>query len=519
MHVLILTGQLAYPYAQEILQTHQIPAKALALPVSVASFITQEMVKKSLGEVTLSEFDLVLLPGLVPWDASKLETSLGIPIRKGPQNIDDIPDLFTKRCLDELSPKSSADAIFTKRYDAEYADFMKKQEKKAKAAGLPRNFMLPQSHLTIGMDLPPRIMAQVMNATRLPEEEVLATARFFVQKGAEIIDIGGDVQSAAPEKLGKIISRIRSELNVPVAVDSMCPEDILAGIAAGAELVLSIDQGNITVLEELPKDIAVVIIPTNVAEGKFPGDPVDRVKNIHKLVAKCREVGINNILADPILGAPIQPGLIQSLEAYAFLHHPGPTGFPPLDVPLLLGAENVFEMVDMDSLGINGLLASIAVELQAGIILATEYSPKTQNTIDEFRRGIQLAYRAQMKRAPPKDLGISLLALKSKAKNPLPSEILKEVTTIPWENKDFTPDPAGYFKIFSSYRTGQVIVAHYSNTHVLQGVYASESSETLCKYLMRQKLVTRLDHVAYLGRELAKAESCVKTGGNYFQAD
>ncbi len=519
MHVLILTGQLAYSHAQEIVETHHLPAKVLSLPVSVASFITPELVKKGLRGVTLSEFDLVLLPGLVPWDASKLQTSLGIKIRKGPQNIDDIPDLFKNAKLNDLSPKSAADALFSKQYDEEYAAFIKNQEKKAKETGLPRNFMLSQSHLTIGMDLPPRIMAQIMNAIHLPEDEVIATARFFLQKGAEIIDIGSDPQGTDPQKLGKLISRIRSDLNVPVAVDSMRPEEIQAGVAAGAEIILSIDLGNLAILEQLPKDVAVVLIPTNVTAGKFPSDPVDRVKNIHDLVAKCKGVGISKILADPLLGAPIQPGLITSLEAYSYLHHPGPTRLPPLDVPLLLGAENVFEMVDMDSPGVNGLLAAIAVELQAGIILATEYSPKTQNTIDEFRRGIQLAYRAKMKRSPPKDLGISLLALKSKGKNPLPPEILKDAKTIALETGDFTPDPAGYFKIFSSYRTGQIIVAHYSNAHELQGVYAAASSETMCKYLVRQKLVTLLDHAAYLGRELAKAESCVKTGGNYFQVD
>jgi dihydropteroate synthase-like protein len=519
MHVLILTGQLAYPHAQEIVETHHIPAKVLALPVSVASFITPELVKKIQSNVTISEFDMILLPGLVPWDASKLEKTLGIRIRKGPQNIDDLPDLFKKAKLDDLSPKSAADALFSKQYDEEYVAFIENQEKKAKETGLPRNFTLPRSHLTIGMDLPPRIMAQVINATRLPDEEVLATARFFLQKGAEIIDIGSDPQGTDPQKLGKLISRIRSDLNVPVAVDSMRPEEIQAGVAAGAEIILSIDLGNLAVLEQLPKDVAVVVIPTNVTAGKFPSDPVDRVKNIHELVAKCKAVGIHRILADPLLGAPIQPGLVKSLEAYSYLHHAGPTGLPPLDVPLLLGAENVFEMVDIDSPGVNGLLAAIAVELQAGIILATEYSPKTQNSIDEFRRGIQLAYRAKMKRSPPKDLGISLLALKSKGKNPLPPETLKNAKTIPLEGGDFTRDPAGYFKIFSSYRTGQVIAAHYSNAHELLGVYAAASGETMCKYLVRQKLVTLLDHAAYLGRELAKAESCAKTGGNYFQVD
>jgi len=519
MQVLILTGQLAYLHAQELVETHKLRAKVLSLPVSVASFITPDLVKQSLRKVPLTEFDMVLLPGLVPWDASKLETSLGIRIRKGPQNIDDLPDVFKEEKLDDLSPKSAADLLFSKRHDEEYATFIQNAEKKAREVGLPRNFSLPQSNLLIGMDIPPRIMAQVMNATHVPEEEVLANARFFVQKGAEIIDIGSDAQGADPQKLGHLISRIRTELDVPVAVDSMRPAEILAGVAAGAEIILSIDQGNFAVLDQLPKDVAVVLIPTNVSAGKFPDEPIDRVKIIHNLDAKCQKVGVHKILADPLLGAPIQPGLVKSLEAYFFLHHPRPTDLPPLDVPLLVGAENVFEMVDMDSPGVNGLLASIAVELQAGVILATEYSPKTQNTIDEFRRGIQLAYRAKMKRAPPKDLGISLLALKSKGKNPLPPEILKIASTIPLESGDFVPDPVGYFKIFSSYRTGQVLVAHYSNAHVLQGVYASESSETLCKYLVRQKLVTRMDHAAYLGRELAKAESCAKTGGNYFQAD
>ncbi|OLS15554.1 MAG: hypothetical protein RBG13Loki_0822 [Promethearchaeota archaeon CR_4] len=517
MQVLILTGQLAFLQAQQLVESFKLPAKVILLPVSVASFITPDLVKQSLSEVSLSEFDQVLLPGLVPWDASKLEMALGIRIRKGSQNIEDLPDLFKQNKIEDLSPKSAADLLLAKRYSEEYATFIQKTEKKAQQIGLPRNFSLPQSNLLIGMDIAPRLMAQVMNATRIPEEDVIATARFFVQKGAEIIDIGSDAQGADPQKLNHVISRIRAELNVPVAVDSMRPAEIRAGIAAGAEIILSIDQGNFTVLDQLPKDIAVVLIPTNVAAGQWPDTPIDRVKNIHNLAAKCQKAGVHKLLADPLLGAPIQPGFTKSLAAYYLLHNPSSTNLPSLDVPILLGAENVSEMVDMDSLGVNGLLSSIAVELHAGIILATEYSPKTQNSIEEFRRGIQLAYHAKMKQVPPKDLGVSLLTLKSKGKNPLPPEILNNATIIPLEHQDFTPDPTGYFKIFSSYRTGQIFVAHYSNEHALQGVYASESSETLCKYLLRQKLVTRMDHAAYLGRELAKAENCAKTGGNYFQ--
>src|SRR5271157_4980554 len=258
MRFLILTGQAAYLHVEQLITTHDLQAKIVALPVSVAAFITPAQVQDALNAENLPDFDLVLLPGLIPWDAGKLEKSFAIPIRKGPRNIDDLPALIQDDLIDHLSTRTAADVLTLQEFAGQYRDIIKNHEIVARQVGLPRNFALPQSNLLIGMDLPPCIIAQVMNATELPLEEVIDTARFFAQRGAAVIDVGGVAHQENPDKIAEIVSRIRADLDLPVAVDSMRPAEIIAGVKAGAELVMTIDISNVGVLEALPKDIAIV---------------------------------------------------------------------------------------------------------------------------------------------------------------------------------------------------------------------------------------------------------------------
>jgi len=46
-----------------------------------------------------------------------------------------------------------------------------------------------------------------------------------------------------------------------------------------------------------------------------------------------------------------------------------------------------------------------------------------------------------------------------------------------------------------------------------------KTAESIYVEIMELGLVTRLDHAAYLGRELAKAEVALRTGKEYVQDD
>jgi tetrahydromethanopterin S-methyltransferase subunit A len=80
-----------------------------------------------------------------------------------------------------------------------------------------------------------------------------------------------------------------------------------------------------------------------------------------------------------------------------------------------------------------------------------------------------------------------------------------------------TSDPAGYFVVYVDRTRRLLSLEHYANTGVLNTIVEGRSAAELYFPVIEQKLLTRLDHAAYLGRELAKAERSLATGEPYVQ--
>ena len=78
-------------------------------------------------------------------------------------------------------------------------------------------------------------------------------------------------------------------------------------------------------------------------------------------------------------------------------------------------------------------------------------------------------------------------------------------------------DPAGYFVVFAQQRRKTLILEHYSNQGVLDAVFEGDSPDALYSAVIQKGLLSRLDHAAYLGGELARAEHALETGESYIQ--
>ena len=78
-------------------------------------------------------------------------------------------------------------------------------------------------------------------------------------------------------------------------------------------------------------------------------------------------------------------------------------------------------------------------------------------------------------------------------------------------------DPAGYLVIYPDRRRRLLVLEHYANNGVLTRVVESVTSTALYSTVISQGLISRLDHAAYLGRELARAEHALATGEGYVQ--
>jgi tetrahydromethanopterin S-methyltransferase subunit A len=78
-------------------------------------------------------------------------------------------------------------------------------------------------------------------------------------------------------------------------------------------------------------------------------------------------------------------------------------------------------------------------------------------------------------------------------------------------------DPAGYFVIFSDPAAQGLLLEHYTSDGVLDHVVEGRKPSDLYVTAIRLGLVTRLDHAAYLGQELARAEQALQAGRPFFQ--
>lgn len=106
-------------------------------------------------------------------------------------------------------------------------------------------------------------------------------------------------------------------------------------------------------------------------------------------------------------------------------------------------------------------------------------------------------------------------------RDPGPAEAFTGLPTIPRTiarpPERLALDPAGYFVIFLDARRRTLVVEHYQNDGVLDQVLEGRTPAELCTTAVELGLLTRVDHAAYLGQELARAENALRTGELFVQ--
>lgn len=495
---------------KKVASQSDIYVDVIELPVSVAAFLSPEIIAKQLKSKISRDYDLILIPGLVRGDTSLIEDEIKIPTFKGPKYASDIPMILNNLEV-PLSKIYPADHIFKKSGIEEYQRFVSQLEKTI--VENTRNFKIGRGikPIYVGLNFPPRILAEIVDAPKLTLEKILSIAKYFIESGASMIDVGAVLGEDNSNKLGEIVSLIKEKFSVPVSIDSLLPSEIEAGVEAGADLILSLDYGNINELKQITKDVAVVLLPTNVKEGYLPKTAQERVESLLGLYKVAERFGFEKIIADPLLESPINPGLAKSLASYYFFRQSNES------VPMMFGVGNVTEFMDVDSVGVNGLLASLAVELGVSILLTTEHSVKTRRSVYELARTVIMAFLAYKKEKPLKDLGLSLFKSKSKIEYVEPSIEKVEIIETDIAEESYTSDPEGYFKIWVNHEEGQIYILFKSSRSDRELMFRGLSAESLGKRIISLGLISRLDHALYLGRELSKAETCLLLGKSYVQ--
>jgi len=187
------------------------------------------------------------------------------------------------------------------------------------------------------------------------------------------------------------------------------------------------------------------------------------------------------------------------------------------ELPLFFGISNVVELMDIDSVGINGLLASIAIELDIGILFTVEHSTKLMGGVRELKESVKLNYVAKHKKTPPINQGISIFKAKAKTNQEMPRIIEESAISVNTLNPEYTHDEKGYFRIYVNHYSRKIYILFYSNDDQLFYTFIGDNAEALSKKIIQNNLTNDIYHLNYLGRELKKAEICLFLGKPYIQ--
>ncbi len=449
-----------------------------------------------------------------------MEEKLSIDIRKGPEFASALPIILKKIEKLKLSNIIAANKLIESSGKILYNKIVKEQYKTAQDNLSAHTFFINKnrSNIIIGRNLPPPIIAEIVNCTEKSDKNIIKKAKHYLDSGADIIDIGCVSNKPNPNRIKEIIKLLRKNFDTLLSIDSMNSSEILTGVEEGIDIILSFDLGNYKECINIPKDIPIVILPTNIKEGNFPKDPKTRIDNLLALTKKLHNYGFNKLIADPLLETPISPGICNSLATY-FLYKKEicKNQNRDLELPLFFGISNVVELMDIDSVGINGLLASIAIELDTGILFTVEHSSKLMGGVKELKESIKLNFISKYSKTPPINQGLQIFKAKGKTNQIIPKIDDINAFLVEKVNPNYIPDEKGYFKIYVNHYSEKIYILFFSNHHELIDTIVGTNAEALGKKIIELKLTQNLQHINYIGRELAKAEFCLSSGKPYIQ--
>jgi len=517
LRVLIVTGLLANSIVTKSLsgtRSRRFDNEVCILPVPVASLMSLEYIASMLEKRDLSNVDLVLIPGLIKGDASRVERRINVKTRKGPKNAADLSAILEAAKKIELSTVIPADELVSKAnmIDAENALFRIEKEAMLKRARGMMALGSGRRKVLVGSSFPMRVLAEIVDASGLPTDEIQRIARYYVISGVDIIDVGMIAGGGNPEDAARAVKAIRRCTAKPVSIDTSAPEEIEAAVRAGADLILSINAENM-------KDVAAfaahkpVVVTSAGRHHKVAEDVEDRLRQLDVNIRTARSLGFRRIIADPILNPILTPNSAKSICAYLRFRETHP------ETPALFGAGNVTELIDADSFGANMVLAGLAAEVGANILLTTEASVKTRGSAKELVRAVKMITLAKARKTAPEDLGIDLLAMKEKRWKEEPYVNDKGTRQLSGQTiQKHMRDPKGSFKVAIDRRENELILGHYQYGRVRPDLLIKGSDpEKIIHTAILSKLVSRLDHAFYLGRELEKAKIALDTGKSYVQ--
>jgi dihydropteroate synthase-like protein len=426
--ILFLTGHLARPRLEAVLNGMNagFAWKVLDIGVKVAALMTEDIIMRRLPKPV--EADQIMLPGRCRADLDRLSDRFGVKFLRGPDELKDIPIYFGRA-------RKAADMS---KYDIQ-------------------------------------IFAEIVDASALPVEAIIKRAEDYVQKGANVIDLGCLPDTPFPH-LEETIRTLKEE-GYKTSVDSADPDELLRGGKAGADYLLSLNEETLSIAGQVAS--IPVLIP------KDHGD----MESLYRAMDALDKEG-RKYLVDPVLD-PINFGFMRSLQRYAELRRERP------EAEILMGTGNLTELTDADTTGITAVLLGIASELHIRHVLVVQVSPHTRRTVEEHDLARRIMFASRAEQDLPKDYADGLLALHSRRPFPQTPE---EITQAAREVRD------GNFRI--EIAEDGIHIYNRDGHHLARDAFD-----------LFPKLGVEKDgaHAFYLGAELARAEIAWRLAKRYAQ--
>ena len=435
--VLFVTGRLAEPSLRRVLSETAWPFDydVAVLKITVAALMTTEWIARHLNIPAQipDGTDLVLIPGLCEGDARVIGETCGVRVEKGPKDVRE----------------------------------------------LPRHFDRPAAARNYGAwDI--EIVAEINNAPRLTREAIRDAANYYRASGADIIDVGCTPGLPFPA-LGDVVRELIAA-GQRVSIDTFDPDEIRTAVAAGAELVLSVNSSNVEAARDIGGTGARVVVVPDL------GGTLDTLEPTLEKLA-----GWNvRYLIDPIL-EPIGHGFMASLERYAEVRRRYP------DAEMLMGIGNLTELTAADTTGVHAMLVAICQELGVRTVLTTEVIPWARGAVREVDVARRLMHYAVSQHTIPKGVDDRLVTTKDAAVLAYSEEELRAL-------KAGITDPN--FRIFTD-REGITVL---NNERFVRSTDVANLEN-----IFAQLDVDEATHAFYLGKELARASLAVTLGKTYRQ--
>lgn len=424
-HVFV-TGKLAARALENALAAMEpdFDFEIVVLNCSVAALMDARWIAGHMNRVDGGQ---VIVPGRCQGDLSLIERKVGVPVVRGPKDLKDLPLFFGREIVRDG-----------------YGEYRLK------------------------------IIGEIVEAYQMSWDQILATAEYYRESGADIIDIGCPVQGGFPG-VGRVVKKLK-EAGFEVSLDSFDPKTILEADEAGIDLLLSINSQNMEIASKL--HCRVVVIP-DFGEG---------LESLEKNASQLDRLGVPYIM-DPILD-PINFGFTKAIHRFYETRQRHP------HAQMLMGLGNLTELTDADSIGINSLMAGVCTELNISYVLTTEVISWARGSVRELDLARKLMYYAHKNSILPKGIDDGLITVKDPAYEVYGEAELRDMQRLIQDKN---------YRIF----TDKSWIYVFNRDRFIQSIDAQD--------IFGQLDVTDPSHAFYLGREIEKAALSVQLGKKYVQ--